>query len=157
MLDENEIVARVRSRFANENADEDLFTSGTNVVPGKPVRVVSREGMPVYWIVPLAAENEIVGMATVSVSGTITSVSAFQNEAGNNEYAGFFHTPPLHMLDDISRSFNGATLSKPVMSYDRTPERWGWMVEVRTEPPVRVFIVPGGWSVCAEGAEYGYE
>lgn len=115
---------------------------------GSPVQVRTPEGAPSFWMVPFLIENRVCGFAFVELSGKVSKLGIFGSTPEDYPSwmdASFFKKPPGSILAEIQAKFSGLTISEPIFSYDRSPAKWAWRVEIRNEIKSVIFITPGGW------------
>jgi hypothetical protein len=131
-------------------ADDVRFTSSGTPGRAHPLRLIRRTGIPPFWIVPFLTSRMVCGFARVDTSGKVVQVSTLGS--GPDDRVGWvseewFAHPPPDVLEEIRRAHPEGTIAQPVLSYDRTPARWGWKVDVltKTGERIRAFIGTGGW------------
>lgn len=104
-----------------------------------------------FWLVPFIREDRACGRAVVDGSGRVQSIGSFgggpRDEAAWPP-AAFFHAAPHALLEDVRRAHPAAMEIAPVLSFDRTPAKWGWLVATPPPKPVRIFIGPRAWYVA---------
>jgi len=143
----------VRSAIGQSPYNEDIqFVVLREAKIGDPIPVVTPQGKPAFWLIPLLAGDWACGFATVGLGGNVTRLGIFGGAPNDRPAwvkADFFIRPPGDILAEIEAHYPGRELSLPVFSYDSNPARWGWMMSI-TQPdvhPVVIFITPGGWYV----------
>ena len=121
---------------------------------GSPVPVLAPDGSVAFYLVPLVVDHRACGFARVEPSLRVSQLGIFGGHADDESAwidEDYFARPPARLLDEVLAAYPGSMLSAPVFSYDRTPARWGWRVEVvRGGAPVEVvFIGPTSWYRAA--------
>jgi hypothetical protein len=125
---------------------------------GEPVLVFSPRGVPEFWLVPFLRGSLACGFARVTVhSLDVTHLGLFGGRADDQASwlpASFFRGPPKSTLGEIASRYPRARLSKPIMSYDRSPARWGWRITLDGEGHAAIiFVGPSGWYVQSTAAD----
>ena len=61
----------------------------------------------------------------------------------------FFTHPPERYVTEIAQQYDSLTLSEPLFTYDQSPTKWGWRIQVFERGIVKfyIFIKPWGWYV----------
>lgn len=137
---------RKRSRLI----DDKKLSSLKKAEVGSPVLILTPEGNPSYWLVPLLEKGFACGFVSVELSGRVSRLGIFGSAPEDSSSwidGSFFEKPPPKMLFEIEAKYLGLTISKPIFSYDANPSRWAWRVEIRDKDQIRsvVFMTPGGW------------
>jgi hypothetical protein len=67
--------------------------------------------------------------------------------------------PPENYHREVRKKFPHRTLSEPFFTYDQSPTRWGWRIEVLREGVVEsyVYMNPTGWYVRDKDIKKGFE
>lgn len=117
---------------------------------GSPVMIHTQEGEPAYWFVPILIKDSACGFARVELSGIVSHLGTFgagYEDRSSWIKASFFEKPPPEILNEIKNRYPGLKISKPFFSYDKSPSKWAWRLEVRSNDKVSVviFISPSGW------------
>ena len=130
--------------------DDTQFLSVKHAEIGSPSMVYTPEGEPAFWIVPLLIENRACGFARVDMSGKVTQIGTFGS--GPKDYVSwidvaFFENPPSEMLAAIRTQHPELEMSEPILSYDTSPLKWAWRLEMRKEGEIKiiVYVAPHGW------------
>lgn len=157
------MVDRESIRRAAETARRSMPPAGVPAVvlaaaqAAEPVLVRHPDAHPAFWIVPFIRGSSACGFATVDLSTTVTAISALG--AGLEDRAGWidaswFTSPPPRVLEEVRAANPDAILSEPMLSYDRSPARWGWTVTIRRPgaEPRTAFIGPRTWHVVSAAA-----
>jgi len=129
-------------------ADDAKFSIVRDAEIGSPVMVYTPEGEPSFWMVPFVLKNSACGFAYVELSGKVSKFGIFGSTPEDHSSwidASFFKKPPDAIIVEIQAKFSGLTISKPVFSYDTSPARWAWRIEVKNKIRTIIFITPGGW------------
>jgi hypothetical protein len=97
---------------------------------------------------------------TFSLEGQVTQISALgggPEDRGSWIPQSFLTKPPDRSLAEIRNKYPEQPLSKPIFSYDRSPVRWAWRLEVGSPPTPAavVFITPAGWYERGSGPAEG--
>ncbi len=124
------------------------FSAVKDAKIGLPAMVYSPEGKEAFWLVPILMGDSACGYARVELSHKVSQVGIYGS--GPEDYASwidasFFEKPPSRLLDAIRSRYSGMRISEPVLSYDKSPARWAWRVEIGDQVRTIVFITPGGW------------
>lgn len=129
-------------------ADDPKFSVARDAEVGSPVMVYTPEGEPSFWMVPFLVKNSACGFACVELSGKVSKVGIFGSTPEDRPSwvdASFFKNPPDALFAEIRAKFSGSTISEPIFSYDTSPARWAWRIEVKNKIRTIIFITPGGW------------
>ena len=130
--------------------DDAQFAATRGARVGSPALVQNPAGEPAFWLVPLLVKDQACGYAQVDLKGTVDRIGIFgagpQDRASWID-AAFFKRPPSESLVAIEADHPEATVSEPVLSYDTTPVRWAWRLEITSADRIEAvaFITPGGW------------
>lgn len=117
---------------------------------GSPFQVFTPEGEPSFWMVPFLQGNLACGFAFVELSGEVSRIGVFgsgpEDKASWIE-ASFFRRPPPAIMKEIRAKHPDSELSEPLFSFDRSRDRWAWMLKMtkRDHTRAHIFIAPGGW------------
>ena len=103
------------------------------------------------------------GFAGVSVDSLdVTQLGLFGGNAEDRASwlpASFFRAPSKETIGEIASRYPGARLSNPILSYDRSPARWGWRITLDgNEHTATIFVGPGGWyeqSIATDSSSEG--
>lgn len=130
--------------------DDKKLSSLKKAEVGSPVLILTPEGDPSYWLVPLLEKSSVCGLVSVELSGRVSRLGILGSAPEDSSSwidASFFEKPPPKMLFEIEAKYLGLTIAEPIFSYDANPSRWAWRVEIRDKDEIRsvVFITPGGW------------
>jgi hypothetical protein len=117
---------------------------------GTPVLVVDEAYQPAYWIVPIICDTKVCGFGRVDLAGKVIQLGTMGSGSLDSTSwfeESYFAEPPETTLIDIKAKFKNSTLSDPVLSFDRTPAKWGWRVEIFVGDTLErlAFIGPWGW------------
>ena len=115
---------------------------------GLPVMVNEPEGKPAFWLVPILMGDSACGFARVELAHKVSQIGIFGSgpeERASWIDASFFEKPPPEILAEIRTRYSGSMISEPLLSYDKTPARWAWKIEIRNRTNSVAFISPGGW------------
>lgn len=138
-----------RARRREPHRSDDMLAAVLRAAAGDPALVHTPEGMPAYCLVPFTAGKLAAGFARVELDGKVSQLGAFGAGAEDRAAwppASFFTAPPPHMLQEIQRRHPDADIAAPLLTYDRSPARWAWRVNLESGA---VFISPGGWYVSS--------
>ena len=115
-----------------------------------PVLVRTPEGQSAFWIVPFLVKGSACGFARVELSHEVSQIGIFGS--GPDDHASwidaeFFVKPPLEVLTVIQSRYPRLEITDPFFSYDRSPSKWAWRLEIRKKGEIKsiVFITPHGW------------
>lgn len=121
-------------------ADDPTMVDLRGAEAGAPLLARSPGGAPAFWIVPLQAGSRAVGFARADLSGRIAQIGRFASSVD----AAFFEEPAA-ALEEVRAKHPTVPLSQPQLSYDGSPAKWAWLVEVGDPATHFVFVTPGGW------------
>lgn len=144
-------------------ADEPKFLWVRDGEVGHPVLVRTPKGEPAFWMVPILVEGHACGFARVGLSGRVGQVGVFGSGLEDRSSwipAVFFREPPAEIIEDMRNRYPSFSMSEAVLSYDESPGKWAWRVELWlvNELKVTIFITPGGWyERKPEGKRKGLE
>ena len=117
---------------------------------GTPVLVRTPEGRSAFWIVPFLVKGSACGFARVELSREVSQIGIFGS--GPDDHASwidaeFFEKPPSDTLTVIQSRYFGLEITEPFFSYDRSPSKWAWRLEIRKKDEIKsiVFITPHHW------------
>lgn len=130
--------------------DDTQFLPIKHAEIGSPSLIYTPAGDPAFWIVPLLVENTACGFARVDISGKVAQIGTFGSgpeDCTSWIDAAFFENPLPEMLSAIRTQHPELEVSEPILSYDASPIKWAWRVEMRKGGEIRsvVFITPHGW------------
>jgi hypothetical protein len=150
-----------RARRTGPSALDPRFRAVRAARVGTPVLVYSPEGRPAFWLVPFIAGGVACGFARVEEpSLRVSQVGVFgagPDDRASWPPAAFFERPPAALLQEIQSRY-GTTATEPVLSYDGSPARWAWRVDVGDPGSgPSVFITPGGWYARSPAPDSGAE
>ena len=125
-----------------------LFSAVRDAKIGSPAMVYTPEGKEAFWLVPILMGDSACGFARVELSHKVSQVGIYGSSP--EDYAGwieasFFEKPPSRLLDAVRSRYSGMRISEPILSYDKTPAKWAWRIEIGEKVKTIVFITPGGW------------
>lgn len=131
-------------------ADDATFQDVRSANVGRPTLARTPRGEPAFWIVPFIVKGSACGYARVELSREVSQVGVFGSGPKDRMSwvdATFFEKPPPDMVAAIRSRYPEFEVGAPVFSYDRSPGKWAWRVEVRKkgEVTLTVFITPHGW------------
>ncbi len=128
------------------------FAALSQAEVGTPALVRSPMGDPVHWLVPLVIKDLACGFVQVDLSGRVTRIGTYG--AGPKDHASwfpasFFYAPPPNMLTEVEQRFNTLELTDPILSYEGSPDRMAWRMEVSRVLSTKtvIYLTPGGWYV----------
>lgn len=130
--------------------DDPQFAAARGAKVGSPALVHTPAGEPAFWLVPLLAEGLVCGLGQVDMAARVTRLGvlgASPQDRASWIVPSFFESPSAEILAEIRTEYPAATLSEPILSYDASPSRWAWRLEIRVANQVQsiAFISPGGW------------
>jgi hypothetical protein len=136
------------ARKQSPAAKDPKFSVVKDAKVGLPVMVYTPEEKPAFWMVPFLIENRACGFAFVELSGKISKLGILGSTPEDRLSwidVSFLKKPPASILAEIQAKFPGLKASEPILSYDTSPARWAWRVEIKNKIKSIVFITPGGW------------
>lgn len=151
ILDLEQIRATVTAALKSPPArDDPRFDIARGGRVGSPALVYTPDGGLAYWLVPLIVEDLACGLAQVDLTGKVTRLGILGGSPTDRASwidPGFFRAPPRSVMAEIGAAHEDALVGKPVLSYDASPTRWAWRIEISEEGRVVtvVFVTPGGW------------
>jgi hypothetical protein len=122
---------------------------------GTPALVRTSEGQPAFWLVPLESGRQACGYVRVELYHKVATVGAFAIGAesrGAWPEADFFHDPPARFIREIRAMHHGATVKSSMLSFDGTPAKWGWRIELSHPPGIVAFVSPHGWYLQSDSS-----
>lgn len=125
-----------------------MFAAVMHAGIGSPAMVHTPEGKEAFWLVPILVGDSACGFARVELSHKVSQIGIFGSSPEDRPSwidASFFEKPPSEILAAIRTRYSGLTISEPVLSYDKTPAKWAWRIEIGDKVKTIVFIAPGGW------------
>ncbi len=129
--------------------DDPLFASLRRAEAGSPVLVHGPAGEPAYWLAPYVLRGRVCGLAEVDLAGQVVRAGILGGGPDDQAAwidAAFFAAPPPAALSEIRLRYGPASAPAAQFSYDGSPARWAWRVEVGGPGPRKaVFITPNGW------------
>ncbi len=131
---------------ANSPSSEDLAEAEC----ADPILVSHPGGEPAFWLVPFLRGDMAAGFATVTLEGKVERVGSFGSGPDDRDSwipAEYFLKPPAALLNEVRKKYAGSSLSDPLFTYDRSPLRWGWRIEVEQTRGDVVFVSPSDWYV----------
>lgn len=131
-------------------ADDTKFLALKDSEVGSPAMVYTPEGEPAFWLVPFLVKDSACGFARIELSHKISQIGIFGSSPEDHLSwinATFFEKPPPEILAEIRTRYLGLIISEPVLSYDKSPSKWAWRIEIRKGDKIEsiIFITPGGW------------
>ena len=126
------------------------FLSVRKAKIGSPVIVYTPAGEPASWLVPFLQKDRVCGFAQVDLSLNVGSIGIFGASADDFASwldASFFEKPPEKYLSEIKKRYPKSIITGQIFSYDKSPSKWGWRLEVKEGNAAQsvIFINPGGW------------
>ena len=123
-----------------------------NAEIGDPVPLFKPERLQESWIVPFLLDGLVCGIALMSLDKVVNRVSVFGFDPLNRARwfsPDYFIKPPEKYHREVRKKYPHRTLSEPLFTYDQTPTRWGWRIQVLRDGFVEsyIFINPTGWYV----------
>lgn len=128
--------------------DDTKFSSVRDAEVGSPVMVYTPEVKPAFWMVPFLMKGLACGFAYVELSGKVSKLGIFGSTPEDHSSwidASFFEKSPAEILAEIQAKFSGSIISEPIFSYDTSPSRWAWRIEIKNKIKSIIFITTGGW------------
>ena len=140
--------------------DDGQFAALQDARVDSPVMVRTPEGTPSFWLVPFQVGDQVCGFAVVDLKGEVMQISTLGGGPQDRSswiLHSFFSTPPELYLAEIRQKYPEHQFSEPFFSYDRSPARWAWRLEVGgpLTPAAVVFITPAGWYERRSGSAQG--
>lgn len=131
-------------------ADDTSFQYLQRAKVGSPVLVYTPGGEPLFWIVPLLVKTSACGFARVELSHKVTQMGIFGSGPEDQSSwidATYFRRPSPETLATIQARYADFQMSEPVFSYDTSPSKWAWRIEMREGGEIKfiIFIAPHGW------------
>jgi hypothetical protein len=158
------ILALAEAARKTSPAREDVQLAALqDAIVGSPVMVCSPTGEPAHWLVPFLVGDLVCGYVNVTLKGQVMQISALGGSPQDRQSwipLSFVKHPPDEYLAEIRRKYPERQLSTPVFSYDRSPARWAWYLELVSPPmPAKIVLIsPAGWYERRSGtAESDWE
>jgi len=125
---------------------------------GSPVQMVTTQGEPVFFFVPVQQGKFTCGFALLDKNAKVLKIGIFGSSANDKESwieSGYFKGPPKSILEEIKKKYVSFKLSKPVFSFDTNPSKWSWLVKLKKNGSTiqHIFISPNGWYIKNTGTE----
>lgn len=136
------------------------FDAARKASIGSPITVKNTDGKDQHWFVPLLTGKKANGYAQVEKDLKVSQVAIFgatPEDRGSWIEASFFEKPPLEVINSIKARYPQMEMSEPFFSYDQNPAKWGWIVKLKNERQITVFITPSGWRKLQNTKIIGYE
>jgi hypothetical protein len=115
---------------------------------GDPIVVKDAKGKAAFLIVPLLTGDKASGYVRLENNYSVNQVSIFGASANDHKSlvdSSFFIKPPPESVESIRAKFPDMNLSNPVFSYDKSPAKWGWIINLSNKHQIGVFVGPSGW------------
>ena len=115
---------------------------------GTPLLAGDAGGAPAFWLVPLLQGDRACGYARVDLGGRVAQVSAFGAGAGDMAAwlpAQYFSGPPRLLVDEVKARHPGAPLAAARLSFDSSPARWAWRIDVGEPADSVAFLAHDSW------------
>ena len=109
--------------------------------------VYTPEGEPSFWMAPFLVKNSACGFAYVELSGKVSKLGIFGSTPEDRPSwvdASFLRIHPMHSLLRFGLNFQGQQYQSLFFSYDTSPARWAWRIEIKNKIKSIIFITPGG-------------
>ena len=116
--------------------------------PGEPVPMLNADGEQTHWFTPFNLNRRTAGFSIQNLAGKMIIYGLLTPNAGIKEKIdpGFFLTPPALILDEIKKSYPGFEILSQSFSYDESPQRWGWRINMAKQSQrLTLFVAPDGW------------
>ncbi len=132
-----------------------LFQNLINTAPGTPVPVHSPDSghRQEYWMVPYVSGSTAYGFAVYDSGQKLVRVGVF-GAGGSTDHiaAEYFVRPPSGQIEDIKNKYRDFVMAEPVFSYDKTPAKWSWRLELSKggKETVILYILPESWYEAAQ-------
>lgn len=132
--------------------NDPLFAAVRRAKVGSPVLVYAPTGEPAFWLIPFILRDRVCGLAEISLAGQLSRLGILGAAPDDQQSwfdPSFFEEPPASFLAEIAAHYGDTALSAPVLTYDGSPAKWAWRVQVagsRGADPA-IFITPAGWYV----------
>lgn len=137
-----------RARGAEPHRSDPMLATVHSARVGTPELVRSPDETPAYWLVPFVEGELACGFARVELDGRVSQLGTFGAGAGDRRSwpeSIFFEAPPQQFLEELERVHPGAAIHDALLTYDRSPEHWGWRVDLGASGAA--FLTPGGWHM----------
>jgi hypothetical protein len=123
----------------------ELEPGGPHVAVADPVLVWTLEGVPAYWVFPLADDGTTIGALRLTLGGEVISLAP-RSRHGSETAAGIDQGDALSRAQGAVAGSPGTRLSPPRLVMDGYPGREAWLVEVQERDQVvrRLLISSGG-------------
>lgn len=152
-IEKNELkVVVARAISAPPFSLDSSFLFLQNAKIGDPVPLFNPEYVQDSWIIPFLLDGLICAISQVSLNNKLIRVSVFSSTPTKKERwfsPIFFREPPKQYMTEIKGLFQDYQLSYPLLTYDGSPAKWGWRLQVIDAEKVisNIFIIPSGWYV----------
>lgn len=141
------------SRLMKGHMGEGLKTSFpmlSSTTLGDPVPLYDSRRKQSYWLIPFLEDTKVRGLAIVDLKGNLVSHGVLSPNLTDKSLLvdrDFFDSVPQKALEKIKEQYKGYRHSIPFLSYDVSPRKWGWYLELEKEKAqtIQIFIGINGF------------
>ena len=130
---------------------KEAFPQLANTKIGNAIAVYNEQKAEQYWLIPFLLKNKVRGIAMMDVNGKIVLHGVLMPQVNDDSRLidkTFFEEVPKQALKEIKLHYSEYEIATPFISYDGTPNKWGWLVGIFRndgKPYATVFVSTGGW------------
>ncbi len=151
MISEPGVVASAQAYLAGLASWTDpLLRPWRNAKLGDPQLVSTPELEPSFWLVPVVAEDRVLGYIETALDGTSRGHGYFYSDARDLSQCPAVVTritseEARKQAQPVLEAYVGGQYSEPVFVHDGPHNRLAWLIEVRKNRDLvsRVFVTPG--------------
>lgn len=127
------------------------FPQLENTSIGKPVAVFDTRKKQQYWLVPLLLKSKVRGTVLFDLNGNLLThgvLSPNMQDAEKLLDKVFFEQVPDKLLAEVNDFYKEYEISEHFFSFDKSPQKWGWLIclkSIKKLNSIHVFIGPSGW------------
>ena len=133
-----------------EQQSAELFSGSLSLIKdaetGEPMPMLDFNDKQTHWFIPFVLHHKALGFAITNLSGKIILHGSLTPNAKEKIDLAFFSQLPSHLLADLKKSYQGFNIVSQSFSYDGSPHRWAWRVNLDNgEQKHTLFVSPSGW------------
>jgi len=131
-----------------------------NTTIGTPFPVYDLHKQQQFWFIPFLLKAKVRGSAIMDMAGKIISHGILTPNIQDEDKLidkHFFEKVPKKTINEIKHNYKDHTITSQIFSFDRTPQKWGWLICLKkdnSEEPLSIFVGPGGWYERRMGNDF---
>ena len=139
---------------------QDSFPQLNNTRIGRPVPVFDQNKVQRYWFIPFLLKTKVRGSAIFDVQGKLVTHGVLNPNVQDEDKLldmHFFEKVPKKTLNEIKHNYKDHTITSQIFSFDRTPQKWGWLICLKkdnSEDLLSIYAGPGGWYEKRMGNDF---